>query len=48
MDINYLCPIFNKFNDIVAKAEALVSGIFRTGQVIIAGTEFIPPTAEEL
>jgi len=48
MDIYYLCPIFNKFNDIVAKDEALVSGIFRTGQVRIAGTEFLPPRAEEL
>ena len=44
IDIN----IFNKFNDIVAKDEALISGVFRTGQVRIAGTEFIPPRAEEL
>ena len=48
MDSYFLCPIFNKFNNIVAKDEALVSGIFRTGQVRIAGTEFIPPRAEEL
>jgi len=40
--------IFNKFNNIVAKDEALFSGAFRTGQVRIAGTEFIPPKAEEL
>ncbi len=40
--------IFNKFNDIVAKDEALISGTFRTGQVRVAGTEFIPPRAEEL
>jgi Fic family protein len=44
LDIN----IFNKFNNIVAKDEALFSGTFRTGQVRIAGTEFIPPIAEEL
>ncbi|MBU3192198.1 Fic family protein [Clostridium bowmanii] len=44
LDIN----IFNKFNNIVAKDEALFSGAFRTGQVRIAGTEFIPPRAEEL
>lgn len=44
LDIN----IFNKFNDIVAKNEALISGTFRTGQVRIGGTEFIPPKAEEL
>jgi Fic family protein len=40
--------IFNKLNDIVAKNEALISGVFRTGQVRIAGTEFIPPRADEL
>lgn len=39
---------FIKFNNIVAKEEALISGTFRTGQVRIAGTEFIPPRAEEL
>lgn len=44
IDIN----TFNKFNDIVAKDEALISGTFRTGQVRIAGTEFMPPRAEEL
>ena len=44
IDVN----IFNKFNDIVAKDEALISGTFRTGQVRIAGTEFIPPRADEL
>lgn len=44
LDIN----IFNKFNDLVAKDEALISGTFRTGQVRIAGTEFIPPKAEQL
>lgn len=44
IDIN----IFNKFNDIVAKDEALISGTFRTGQVRIAGTEYIPPSAEDL
>lgn len=40
--------IFNKFNHIVAKDEALISGKFRTGQVRIAGTEFLPPKAEDL
>ena len=40
--------IFNKLNDIIAKDEALFSGSFRTGQVRIAGTEFIPPKAEDL
>lgn len=40
--------IFNKFNDLVAKDEALISGVYRTGQVRIAGTEFIPPRAEDL
>lgn len=39
---------FNRFNDIVAKEEALISGTFRNGQVRIAGTEFVPPRAEEL
>lgn len=40
--------IFNEFNYIVAKDEALISGSFRTGQVRIAGTEFVPPKAEDL
>ncbi|WP_297421804.1 filamentation induced by cAMP protein fic [Clostridium sp.] len=48
LDIVSLYSIFNKFNNIVAKDEALVSGLFRNGQVRIAGTEFIPPKAEEL
>ncbi|KZL89737.1 Fic family protein [Clostridium magnum] len=39
---------FNKFNDIVAKEEALISGTFRNGQVRIAGTDFVPPRADEL
>ena len=39
---------FNELNDIVAKDEALFSGSFRTGQVRIAGTEFMPPRAEKL
>lgn len=38
---------FNKFNSIVVD-EALISGTFRTDQVRIIGTEFIPPRAEEL
>lgn len=40
--------LFNKFNDIIAKDEALISGSFRTGQVRIAGTDFLPPKAENL
>lgn len=44
IDIN----TFNEFNAIVAKEEDLISGSFRTGQVRIAGTEFIPPKAEDL
>lgn len=44
VDIN----TFNEFNAIVAKEEDLISGSFRTGQVRIAGTEFIPPKAEDL
>lgn len=47
-DVSIDINIFNKFNDIVAKEEALISGTFRTGQVRIAGTEFLPPRAEEL
>ncbi|MGL4876254.1 MAG: Fic family protein [Clostridium sp.] len=39
---------FNKFNKLVAKDEALISGSFRTGQVRIAGTEYMPPKAEDL
>lgn len=39
---------FNEFNHIVAENEALISGSFRTGQVRIAGTEFMPPKAEDL
>lgn len=44
IDIN----VFNKFNDIVAKDKDLISGTFRTGQVRIAGTDFVPPKADEL
>ena len=40
--------IFNKINYLVAKDEALISGEFRNGQVRIAGTEFMPPKADEL
>lgn len=47
-DVSIDINIFNKFNDIVAKEEALISGKFRTGQVRIAGTEFVPPRAEQL
>ncbi|NFO14812.1 filamentation induced by cAMP protein fic [Clostridium botulinum] len=46
IDINK--ELFNSLNGIVANDEALISGMFRTGQVRIGGTEFIPPKAEEL
>ena len=46
--INIDVDIFNKINYLVAKDEALISGEFRNGQVRIAGTEFIPPKADEL
>ncbi|AYD40808.1 filamentation induced by cAMP protein fic [Clostridium fermenticellae] len=48
IDVSSLYTIFNKFNEIVAKDEALISGAFRNGQVRIGGTDFIPPKAEEL
>lgn len=44
IDVN----LFNIFNNIVAKDEALISGTFRNGQVRIADTDFMPPKAEEL
>jgi Fic family protein len=40
--------IFNKLSEIIAKDEALVSGRFRTGEVRIGGTDFIPPRASDL
>lgn len=46
--INIDVDIFNRINYLVAKDEALISGEFRNGQVRIAGTEFIPPKADEL
>ena len=39
---------FNEINLIVAKNEALVSGKFRSSQVRIGGTDYLPPKAEEL
>lgn len=48
LNVSSLYTIFNKFNEIVAKDEALISGAFRNGQVRIGGTDFIPPKAEEL
>ncbi|MBP1743083.1 MAG: filamentation induced by cAMP protein Fic [Firmicutes bacterium] len=39
---------FNTLSEIIAKEEALVSGRFRTGDVRIGGTDFIPPRADEL
>ncbi|WP_252230646.1 Fic family protein [Clostridium sp. ZBS15] len=46
--INIRKELFDSLNGIVAKDEALISGSFRTGQVRIGGTDFIPPKAEEL
>jgi len=39
---------FNKVNEIIAEDEALISGKFRTGDVRIGGTDFMPPKAEDL
>jgi len=39
---------FCRLNGIVAREEALKWGIFRKGQVGIAGTNFKPPTHQEL
>jgi hypothetical protein len=39
---------FNTLSEIIAKEEALVSGRFRTGEVRIGGTDFVPPKASEL
>lgn len=39
---------FDRINLIVAKNEALVSGKFRSSQVRIGGTEYLPPKAEYL
>lgn len=47
-ETNINVNLFNMFNNIVAKDEALISGTFRNGQVRIAGTDFMPPKAEEL
>ncbi|MBE6088970.1 filamentation induced by cAMP protein fic [Clostridium diolis] len=40
--------LFNDFNKIIAKDEALICGQFRTGQVRIGGTDFMPPQYDEL
>lgn len=40
--------LFNWLDVIVAKDESLISGMFRTGQVTIGGTDFLPPKAEDL
>lgn len=40
--------LFNEFNGIIAKDEALICGQFRTGQVRIGGTDFMPPKYDEL
>lgn len=40
--------LFNEFNKIIAKDEALICGQFRTGQVRIGGTDFMPPKYDEL
>lgn len=39
---------FDKLSEIIAKEEALESGAFRTGEVTVGGTDFIPPRADEL
>jgi len=39
---------FDTLSEIIAKEEALESGKFRTGEVRIGGTDFIPPRADEL
>lgn len=40
--------LFNEFNGIIAKDEVLICGQFRTGQVRIGGTDFMPPNYDEL
>lgn len=40
--------LFNEFNGVIAKDEALLAGEFRTGQVRIGGSDYVPPKAEEL
>ncbi len=40
--------LFDEFNEIIAKDEALICGQFRTGQVRIGGTDFMPPKYDEL
>ncbi|MDR3596627.1 Fic family protein [Clostridium sp.] len=40
--------LFNEFNGIIAKDEVLICGQFRTGQVRIGGTDFMPPKYDEL
>lgn len=47
-DIELNSDIFNEINAVVAKDEALICGSFRTGQVRIGGTDFMPPRAEDL
>lgn len=39
---------FDSLSEIIAKEEALESGRFRTGEVRVGGTDFIPPRADEL
>jgi hypothetical protein len=39
---------FDELSEIIAKEEALESGKFRTGEVRVGGTDFVPPRAEEL
>ena len=40
--------MFNSIHSIVARNEALIVGAFRTGNVGIAGSTYIPPDAEQL
>ena len=39
---------FCKLNNIISKGESLKPGEFRTGQVTIGGTDYIPPNADKL
>ena len=38
----------NALNGLVAKGEAIESGVFRDGQVTIGGTDYVPPSSREL
>lgn len=40
--------LYGELNNIVARDESLEWGVFRTGKVSIAGTQYIPPAATQL